>query len=77
MHKLKSYLTDRRIAYAEFARMIGVANAGVVQKYIDGSRMPRAAIMRNIIRVTDGELQANDFLGLPADAMPTDQAEAA
>ncbi|MFC0305315.1 helix-turn-helix domain-containing protein [Rhizorhabdus histidinilytica] len=77
MHKLKAYLTDQRISYSEFAQMIGVANAGVVQKYIDGSRTPRPTIMRNIVRVTEGHLQPNDFFELGAADNPTDQAQAA
>ncbi|QTH21976.1 helix-turn-helix transcriptional regulator [Rhizorhabdus wittichii] len=75
--KLKSYLTEQRVSYADFAQQIGVANAGVVAKYIDGSRIPRASILRRITLVTGGAVQLNDFFDPPADKAPTDQVEAA
>lgn len=59
---------------AEFARRIGVANAGVVAKYLNGERVPRRSIMREIVRVTEGDVQPNDFFDIPADETPTDQA---
>ena len=74
---LKAFLTDRKMSITDFARLIGVSNPGVVAKYVNRTRVPRPAIMREIARVTDGAVQPNDFIAPPADEMPTDQARAA
>lgn len=66
--QLTQYLRDNRLTLAQFASAIGVANAGVVAKYVDGSRTPRPAIMREIARVTNGLVQPNDFFAVSTDA---------
>jgi len=71
--QLKSYLKDRRLSAAEFGRQIGVANGGVVAKYLNGDRVPRPSIMREIVRVTNGQVRPDDFFDIPADEKPTDQ----
>lgn len=73
---LKTFLAGRKMSITDFARLIGVSNPGVVAKYVNRTRIPRPAIMREIARVTEGAVQPNDFF-TPADEMPTDQAKAA
>jgi transcriptional regulator with XRE-family HTH domain len=59
--KLKPYLADAGLSYAAFARMIGVDDARTVQRYAEGLRHPRPAIMMRILTATNGEVTANDF----------------
>jgi len=60
--KLSAYLADKRIGFAEFARRVDAANAGVVQKWALGHRVPRPKYMKAIVRETEGAVQPNDFL---------------
>lgn len=61
---LKDYLAEVSVTYDEFAKRIGVANAGVVAKYVTGRRTPRARFMSAITRETGGKVQPNDFFPL-------------
>lgn len=74
--QLGSYLKREGISLADFARRIGVANASVVQRYVIGARIPRRVPMSAILRETRGEVQANDFVGAPAEADSLSPAEA-
>ena len=60
--KLGTYLALSRIKYDDFAERIGVANAGVISKYVTGQRYPRRKFLEAIVRETDGDVQPNDFL---------------
>lgn len=59
--KLKQWFAETGTRYRPFAARIGVANASVVKKYVDG-RVPRAAATRAaIVRETDGKVQLSDL----------------
>jgi len=60
--RLDAYLADNRIGYAEFARRVQAANAGVVRKWALGLTVPRTKSMKAILRETEGAVQPNDFL---------------
>lgn len=62
--KLQTYLTERRISYADFAVRVGAANRSVIAKWVAGTRVPRQRFMAAIVRETGGEVQPNDFLDL-------------
>lgn len=63
--KLREWLAESKIPYADFATKIGVANASVVAKYVAG-RVPRDhGVMAAIVRETEGRVQPNDFFPLP------------
>jgi transcriptional regulator with XRE-family HTH domain len=57
---LSGYLRQHEIKLADFAGRIGVT-ATALQRYLDGERRPRAAILERIHRATDGAVQPNDF----------------
>jgi DNA-binding transcriptional regulator YdaS (Cro superfamily) len=58
---LKQWLQLHKPGYRAFAKRIGVANAGVVQKYAAG-RVPRSAQVRDaIVRETSGQVQLVDL----------------
>ena len=59
---LASFLAARNIDAASFAHQIGV-KPEAVRKYLRGERIPRAQIMREIVKVTDGHVTPSDFYG--------------
>lgn len=58
--KLNTYLNENNLSQAAFAAMIGVSQAAV-ERYSNGKRIPEPPVMREIARVTDGMVTANDF----------------
>lgn len=65
--QLGSYLEETGVTYSDFASRIGVANASVVARYVNG-RVPRDKdVMAAIVRETDGRVQPADFFA-PAQA---------
>jgi len=60
--QLKTYLEKDNTTQEQFAETLGVAQA-TVNRWINGTRMPRPAHMRRIAEVTGGEVTANDFVG--------------
>lgn len=67
--QLKTWLQDKGVSYAEFARRIGASNGKVVQRYAERERMPEPTMMTKIVEATDGAVQPNDFYDLPAGAV--------
>ena len=60
---LAEYLQQHDLTATRFAEQIGVAT-GSVSRYASGDRFPHPDIMRRIIKVTDGAVGPQDFLGL-------------
>ncbi len=58
---LRTYLTETGTSYAKFARLIGVSNASVVMRYVNGRVPRRRNVMDAIVRETAGAVQPNDF----------------
>jgi predicted transcriptional regulator len=59
--KLAQYLKDKALNHAEFARQIGVSQVAV-SRYATGDRRPKPHIIKKIMEVTHGVVDANDFL---------------
>ena len=54
-----------RVTYAEFANRIG-SSVTLITAYVDGSVWPGRDKMKAIVRETDGQVTANDFLHVEA-----------
>lgn len=63
--QLSQYLQEQGLTLRQFADQIGVANAGVISKYLAG-RVPRPSIMQAIVRETSGKVLPGDFYGTPS-----------
>jgi transcriptional regulator with XRE-family HTH domain len=62
--KLRAYLKRRHITGRDFAKQIG-RDAGTVSKILHGHvSFPDPDTQRAIIEATNGEITANDFLGI-------------
>jgi DNA-binding transcriptional regulator YdaS (Cro superfamily) len=61
---LEAYLSNTGTSPAEFAKTIGVYEFSV-RRYMKG-RVPTPQVMAEIIRVTNGEVTANDFFQIAA-----------
>jgi len=59
--KLKQYIKDERLTYAEFGNMIGTPYPRTVQRYAEGLRIPKPDVMAKITIVTNGKVTPNDF----------------
>ena len=57
---LSEYLREHGLTAARFAEEIGVSQQAV-QRYAQGLRVPRKAIMHRIEEATGGAVQAQDF----------------
>jgi transcriptional regulator with XRE-family HTH domain len=57
---LARYLAQHNERLADFAGRIGVTTTAM-QRYLDGERRPKAAILERIHRATGGAVQPNDF----------------
>jgi hypothetical protein len=57
---LRSYLQKSNQSGAEFSRKIGVSTEAV-RRYQDGTRIPGRVVMAAIVKVSDGDVQPNDF----------------
>jgi len=67
--KLATYLKANRITHTEFTKRcsnIGFdISMGAVAKWCNGQRIPRYKEMQVIYKVTDGNVNPNDFYDLP------------
>jgi len=63
---LRDWLADNGVSNAEFGRRID-RTAEAVRRYASGERIPDRETMPMIMRVTGGEVSANDFFGLEPD----------
>lgn len=61
---LETYLSNTGKTPAEFAKTIGVYEFSV-RRYLKG-RVPTPEVMAKIIRVTNGDVTANDFFKIAA-----------
>lgn len=62
--KLHDYLTSKNITPARFAGQIGVSHVSVT-RYLAGTRRPVWTVLRRIVKATDGQVTANDFMADP------------
>lgn len=60
MERLKKYLKEHGITGAQFAEMLGVAQAAV-SMWLTGERFPSRRNIQKIVEITGGEVQPNDF----------------
>lgn len=58
---LKDYLKLNGISREKFANEMGVSYASVI-KWVYGGRFPRPSALHKIHELTEGKVQANDFL---------------
>ncbi len=58
---LKDYLKLNGISREKFANEMGVSYASVI-KWVYGGRFPRPSALNKIYELTEGKVQANDFL---------------
>lgn len=73
--KLAEYLETNDLSDAAFARAIGVERQAV-GRYKNGERFPEKPILLKIFEVTNGQVSANDFAGLPPEPHPQPEAAA-
>jgi transcriptional regulator with XRE-family HTH domain len=64
--KLKTYLAKAHINQADFARLINASRASVT-RWVLGNRRPEIAQMREIERVTKGQVRVKDFYDTECD----------
>lgn len=59
---LRDWLKEREMSFAEFARVSGIGQRALVQKYVQGRQLPSFENLERI-RIATGELvTANDFV---------------
>ena len=68
--KLADYLIEKKLSFAEFARMLGMESTSAalnVSRYANGKRRPRPAIADKIVAVTKGRVKHKDLysVGIP------------
>lgn len=61
--KLTDYLRTSKMTVAKFSERTGLL-PDTINKYKMGIRIPKPEAMEVIYRVTDGQVQPNDFYGL-------------
>lgn len=59
--RLKTYLTEKKIAIPDFAEKIGVT-VQAAHRYARGERIPRREVMDQIAKFTGGKVQPNDLV---------------
>ena len=62
--KLADYLIEKKLSFAEFARMLGMESTSAalnVSRYANGKRRPRPAIADKIVAVTKGRVKHKDL----------------
>ncbi len=59
--KLKNYLKLYKISNIEFSKKIGISNISL-SRYINGERIPEKNTLNKIFQLTNGLVDANDFL---------------
>lgn len=72
---LKEFLKIKKISIEDFAREMGLSYAAVRQ-YTNAGRVPKPKVMRQIINVTNGAVQPNDFFASTDNAEPDDKGAA-
>lgn len=72
---LKEFLKIKKISIEDFAREMGLSYAAVRQ-YTNAGRVPKPKVMRQIINVTNGAVQPNDFFASNDNAEPDDKGAA-
>jgi transcriptional regulator with XRE-family HTH domain len=58
--KLKDWLIKEGLTVTEFARRMGKPQP-TIARYVSGDRMPEKEAMRQIMKMTRGKVQPNDF----------------
>lgn len=58
--KLKTYIRSKKMTPAEFGKLMGASEGGVV-KWIHETRIPRPKQMLQIAELTGGLVMPNDF----------------
>jgi transcriptional regulator with XRE-family HTH domain len=75
---LKDWLAKNEMSDAEFARISGIGQRALVQKYRHGRQFPGPENLRRIKEATNGRVTANDFfdqnLSAPPSAEPVEAA---
>jgi len=61
VYKLKKYLLDHKISYADFAKILSI-NVPVLNKFITGVSFPSRRLLEKIFVFTDGQVTPMDFL---------------
>ena len=64
--KLASYLEEKKLTYAAFARMLGMTSTAAAMnicRYVKGARKPRPAVANKIIKATGGRVTLKDIYG--------------
>jgi transcriptional regulator with XRE-family HTH domain len=72
---LKDWLAAHRMSDAEFARVSGIGQRALVQKYRHGRQFPGPENLRRIREATKGAVTADDFVDQhagPSPPFPTD-----
>jgi transcriptional regulator with XRE-family HTH domain len=67
---LKAWLTAHKMSDAEFARLSGIGQRALVQKYRHGRQFPAPENLRRIREATNGAVTADDFVDQHAGASP-------
>jgi DNA-binding transcriptional regulator YdaS (Cro superfamily) len=68
--KLHEWLANRKMSNAEFARISGIGQRALVQKYRRGRQFPAPGNLRRIRTATNGEVTADDFVDQDAEPLP-------
>jgi DNA-binding transcriptional regulator YiaG len=63
--QLKTYLSDKEMSVADFAKSIGHSEAAV-KKWLRGERIPRREALAKIREITGGSVLPADFFGAEA-----------
>ena len=66
LHPLRRWRLSRKLTLAEAAGLLGVGKSSL-SAYETGQKLPRAATMAAIRRVTGGEVTPNNFYPEPAE----------
>lgn len=74
--KLAAYMSEKKLAPEDLARLIGDASVSGIVKWMRNERVPRPDQQRRIFEVTDGWVTPNDFILVDASG-PAPKAEAA
>ena len=61
--KLKKYLTTNKMTYSDMAEKLGLSISSV-HHFCVGKRIPCRKTMRKIYKVTDKQVEPNDFYDL-------------
>jgi len=62
---LKQWMTRHGVTGLELAKALGIASQ-TVYRYAHGQRVPGKSMMLRICEATDGEVEPNDFYGVPS-----------